>query len=84
MQRRDVSCRFPNGTFALTPLCEEKQKPYAKQECYNEKCKGTWKVGEWSEVSFICKYIWCVHFQPLFNFSHYIVEILFTILCNFE
>lgn len=52
MQRRDVSCRYPNNTQALSRLCEEKHKPSAKQECYNEKCKGTWKVGEWSEVSF--------------------------------
>jgi hypothetical protein len=51
MQRRDVNCQFPNGSSVESPHCSEKNKPPQRQECYNDKCKGTWKVGEWSEVN---------------------------------
>lgn len=51
MQRRDVICQAENGTTLETKFCNEAEKPTQRQECYNDKCKGTWKVGEWSEVS---------------------------------
>lgn len=51
MQRRDVDCQLNNGTEVDLQLCSEAEKPPQRQECYNDKCKGTWKVGEWSEVS---------------------------------
>ncbi|XP_059474388.1 ADAMTS-like protein 3 isoform X4 [Neocloeon triangulifer] len=54
MQRREVNCQFPNGTITESPLCDEKDKPSARQECYNVKCKGTWKVGEWSDCTAAC------------------------------
>ncbi|KAF4520753.1 hypothetical protein B566_EDAN007382 [Ephemera danica] len=59
MQRRDVSCVFPNGSSAenTAAQCNERNKPPQRQECYNDKCKGTWKVGEWYE------YVWYVHVQ---------------------
>jgi len=50
MQRRDVDCQLNNGTEVDLQLCSEAEKPPQRQECYNDKCKGTWKVGEWSEV----------------------------------
>ena len=50
MQRRDVDCQLNNGTEVDLQLCSEVEKPPQRQECYNDKCKGTWKVGEWSEV----------------------------------
>jgi len=51
MQRRDVTCSYINGTETEFSACSEEEKPLTRQECYNDKCKGTWKVGEWSEVS---------------------------------
>jgi hypothetical protein len=50
MQRRDIDCQLNNGTEVDLQLCSEAEKPPQRQECYNDKCKGTWKVGEWSEV----------------------------------
>lgn len=51
MQRREVSCQLSNSTEVDLELCSEVEKPPQRQECYNDNCKGTWKVGEWSDVS---------------------------------
>lgn len=51
MQRRDVTCQAANGSDIEVDHCNEIERPTQRQECYNDKCKGTWKVGEWSEVS---------------------------------
>lgn len=51
MQRREVACQIANSTDVDGSLCDENERPTHRQECYNDKCKGTWKVGEWSEVS---------------------------------
>lgn len=57
MQKRDVLCQSPNGTLVPDAWCESGEKPTTKQECYNDLCRGTWKVGEWTEViNFVCKY----------------------------
>lgn len=59
MQRRDISCRLAveledgreNVTQLLDPnKCDETTRPLQRQECYNDACKGVWRVGEWSEV----------------------------------
>ncbi|XP_071450701.1 protein madd-4-like isoform X3 [Hetaerina americana] len=55
MQRREVKCQLPNGSNVETNLCSERNKPPQRQECYNDKCKGTWKVGEWSECAAPCE-----------------------------
>ncbi|KAE8751962.1 hypothetical protein FOCC_FOCC001439, partial [Frankliniella occidentalis] len=49
MQRRDVECKLPNDTVVEPTLCDESEKPPVRLECYNDRCKGTWRVGEWSE-----------------------------------
>jgi ADAMTS-like protein 1/3 len=49
LQKRDVSCAFGNET--VSDKCDENEKPTTKQECYNELCKGVWRVEQWSEVS---------------------------------
>ncbi|XP_063229070.1 protein madd-4 [Bacillus rossius redtenbacheri] len=54
MQRRDTKCQLSNGTEADARLCGE-ERPPQRQECYNDKCKGTWKVGEWSECAAPCE-----------------------------
>lgn len=57
MQKRDISCRLvseddPENVTLLDPSkCDEATRPLQRQECYNEACKGVWRVGEWSEVS---------------------------------
>lgn len=59
MQRRDTTCRLTeettNGTLNTTNLdankCDNAIRPPQRQECYNDACKGVWRVGEWSEVS---------------------------------
>ncbi|GLH06199.1 Uncharacterized protein GBIM_11689 [Gryllus bimaculatus] len=55
MQRREVSCQLTNGTVVDLQQCSEAEKPPQRQECYNDKCKGTWKVGEWSECAAPCE-----------------------------
>jgi ADAMTS-like protein 1/3 len=50
LQKRNVKCIFGNDT--VTDKCDENEKPTTKQECYNELCKGVWRVEQWSEVSF--------------------------------
>lgn len=58
MQRRDVTCRWAedgendqqNATLLDHNKCDDTSKPVQKQECYNDACKGVWRVGEWSEV----------------------------------
>ncbi len=55
MQKREVLCQAPNGSLVPDAWCEASEKPTTKQECYNDLCKGTWKVGEWTEVCFIFK-----------------------------
>ncbi|XP_075215247.1 ADAMTS-like no long nerve cord [Lycorma delicatula] len=54
MQRRDVICQAANGSTLDIRFCNEAEKPTQRQECYNDKCKGTWKVGEWSECAAPC------------------------------
>lgn len=49
LQKRDVKCVF--GNDSITDKCDENEKPTTKQECYNELCKGVWRVEQWSEVS---------------------------------
>lgn len=58
MQRRNVTCRLiedtENGQRNITLLdqnkCDNTTRPLQRQECYNDACKGVWRVGEWSEV----------------------------------
>lgn len=49
-QNRNVQCQFTNGSDSNS--CDESDKPITRQNCYNERCRHVWKVGEWSEVSF--------------------------------
>jgi len=51
IQRRRLQCLMQNGTALDTVLCSEQTRPAEKRECFNENCRGTWKVSDWSEVS---------------------------------
>ncbi|XP_078047657.1 ADAMTS-like no long nerve cord [Augochlora pura] len=63
MQRRDVTCRLdsdvdsdPQNVTLLDPgKCDETTRPLQRQECYNDACKGVWRVGEWSECMAPCE-----------------------------
>ncbi|KAK2582675.1 hypothetical protein KPH14_004950 [Odynerus spinipes] len=63
MQRRDISCRLiedlEDGRQNITQLdankCDEATRPLQRQECYNDACKGVWRVGEWSECTASCE-----------------------------
>ncbi|XP_030381112.1 protein madd-4 [Scaptodrosophila lebanonensis] len=52
IQRREVRCRYENGSVGNA--CDEYEKPSARQECYNERCKGVWRVEPWSECNAPC------------------------------
>ncbi|KAL9706466.1 hypothetical protein quinque_009984 [Culex quinquefasciatus] len=52
LQKRDVFCKF--GNVSDSDLCDEQDKPVTKQECYNEMCKGVWRVEPWSECNAAC------------------------------
>lgn len=65
IQKREVSCRFANNSIAAA--CHEYEKPISRQECYNERCRGVWRVEPWSEVktkcynfSFVEIWFWCL------------------------
>ncbi|KAG1650034.1 Protein madd-4 [Nymphon striatum] len=49
MMRRKLHCRLRNDTEVSRTRCNKKTKPKQKRECYNAKCKASWKVGRWSE-----------------------------------
>ncbi|XP_033220968.1 protein madd-4 [Belonocnema kinseyi] len=63
MQRRDITCHVieemedgtENVTIADSSKCDEGVKPPQRQECYNDACKGVWRVGEWSECTAPCE-----------------------------
>ncbi|KAH8329025.1 hypothetical protein KR074_001877, partial [Drosophila pseudoananassae] len=52
VQRREVACRYENGTAGSA--CDEYEKPPMRQDCYNERCKGVWRVEPWSECNAPC------------------------------
>ncbi|XP_052837800.1 protein madd-4 isoform X2 [Drosophila gunungcola] len=52
VQRREVTCRYDNGT--LGSACDEYERPSMRQDCYNERCKGVWRVESWSECNAPC------------------------------
>ncbi|KAG5675419.1 hypothetical protein PVAND_005325 [Polypedilum vanderplanki] len=52
LQKRNVSCSYDNET--VSDKCDENEKPTTKQECYNELCKGVWRVEQWSECNAPC------------------------------
>ncbi|XP_043281703.1 protein madd-4 [Venturia canescens] len=63
MQRREISCRLPgdtedesqNITLLDAKQCDDGIRPPQRQECYNDACKGVWRVGEWSECTASCE-----------------------------
>ncbi|XP_058819345.1 protein madd-4 isoform X1 [Topomyia yanbarensis] len=52
LQKRDVFCKFAN--VSNSDKCDPLEKPVTKQECYNEMCKGVWRVEPWSECNSAC------------------------------
>jgi hypothetical protein len=40
-----------NGTLLDAILCSDRDRPSQKRECFNENCRGAWKVSDWSHVS---------------------------------
>lgn len=67
IQRREVSCRFANDT--ISRLCPEYEKPISRQECYNERCRGVWRVEPWSEVNKTILLCFLLCFLVLFGLS---------------
>lgn len=63
MQKRDISCRLvddaedgrENVTLLDPSKCDEATRPLQRQECYNDACKGVWRVGEWTECTASCE-----------------------------
>lgn len=55
MQKRQVTCQLSNYSEVDPLLCDSNERPPVRQECYNDKCKGTWRVGEWSECAASCE-----------------------------
>ncbi|KAJ8963233.1 hypothetical protein NQ318_018699 [Aromia moschata] len=50
MQRRIVRCEILANLTVDNSKCDPDENPPEKQECYNEKCVGKWRVGAWSEL----------------------------------
>ena len=50
-QSRNVYCGSQETHNVLDEkYCEAVLKPKSSQTCRNRKCKGVWKVSDWSEV----------------------------------
>ncbi|CAN8005159.1 unnamed protein product [Ixodes hexagonus] len=54
VQERLVECRLPDSTLVDEKLCDASVRPQDQQECYSERCRGVWKVGDWSECTATC------------------------------
>ncbi|EEC14443.1 hypothetical protein IscW_ISCW021248 [Ixodes scapularis] len=54
VQERLVECRLPDGTPVDEKLCDASTRPQDQQECLSERCRGVWKVGDWSECTATC------------------------------
>lgn len=67
-QIREVNCHSVNGS--TTNSCDESERPIARQECENERCKPVWRVENWSEVISYSQYHWDIKQIP-----HYIIVI---------
>ncbi|KFB37635.1 AGAP007792-PA-like protein [Anopheles sinensis] len=55
LQKRDVFCQFEGERGDSEKPCEDQEKPVTKQECYNELCKGVWRVEPWSDCNAACE-----------------------------
>ncbi|XP_023245593.1 ADAMTS-like protein 3 [Copidosoma floridanum] len=63
MQRREISCRLveesedksENVTVTDPSKCDEAVRPPQRRECYNDACKGVWRVNEWSDCDAPCE-----------------------------
>ncbi|XP_058177260.1 protein madd-4 [Anopheles ziemanni] len=55
LQKRDVFCQFEGARGDSEKPCEDQEKPVTKQECYNELCKGVWRVEPWSDCNAACE-----------------------------
>lgn len=51
LQKRQLDCVMDNGTLLDAILCSDRDRPSQKRECFNENCRGAWKVSDWSHVS---------------------------------
>jgi len=51
LQKRQLDCVMDNGTSLDPLLCGDRDRPSQKRECFNENCRGAWKVSDWSHVS---------------------------------
>ncbi|KZS17894.1 putative ADAMTS protein 3 [Daphnia magna] len=54
LQKRQLDCVMDNGTLLDPLLCNDRDKPSQKRECFNENCRGAWKVSDWSHCSATC------------------------------
>ncbi|XP_067122478.1 LOW QUALITY PROTEIN: protein madd-4-like [Centruroides vittatus] len=54
LQKRNIHCKTTNGTVVDPSKCNERLRPRRKRECFNERCRGTWKIGEWSQCTVTC------------------------------
>ena len=49
-----MNCRLPNDTAVHPRLCDRRQRPTSRRECYNDRCRGAWRVEPWSACSARC------------------------------
>ncbi|XP_046460785.1 protein madd-4-like isoform X9 [Daphnia pulex] len=54
LQKRQLDCVMDNGTLLDAILCSDRDRPSQKRECFNENCRGAWKVSDWSHCSATC------------------------------
>lgn len=54
LQERQVFCQLPNKTVVDDKYCSDTVRLNRDRECFNDQCRGTWIVGEWSECTVSC------------------------------
>lgn len=80
LQRRVVRCEIGRNLTLDPSKCELDAKPIDRQECFNEKCVGKWKVGAWSEVNSIgCIFIYSIIDISRFHSKSLMAQVLFEL-----
>lgn len=53
-KRRNVTCRFTNGTSVDIQHCDITNRPATTMDCPNQNCKAEWRTSDWGSCSSEC------------------------------
>ncbi|CAB3407863.1 unnamed protein product [Caenorhabditis bovis] len=53
-KRRNVTCRYTNGTTVDSSFCDVTNRPVNTMDCPNQNCKAEWRTSDWGSCSSEC------------------------------